>query len=544
LTEHAPGHSLSEVLQKTVDEACEIASSPIGFYHFVTPDEKGLILQAWSTRTRAEYCKAEGEGLHYPVERAGVWADCIRKREPVIHNDYASVEGRRGLPEGHAALIRELVVPIFREGKIVAVLGVGNKSNHYTSRDVEMVTFLADVAWEVASKKKAEEQLKAIEHQLAQSQRLESVGRLAGGVAHDFNNLLTVINGSAAFVAEGLPSDDPLQDDVRQIAEAGNRAAKLTHQLLAFSRKQVCKPEVLDLNATIRQMDQMLRRLIGEDIDLRAVLQGDLWSVEADAGQIEQVIMNLAVNARDAMPNGGHLTFETANVEIDETFALRHADAVPGPHVMVAVTDDGTGMSAEVRERVFEPFFSTKRATQGTGLGLATVWGIVKQSRGNIWVYSEPGHGTTFKLYLPRARGEARNESRRAPAPMRASGAETVLVVEDDAPVRALMSRILRSGGYRVLTAASGQQALDLCEQGATPVDLLVTDVVMPEMSGRQVAERLARIVPRLKVVYMSGYTDNAIVHHGVLDEGVRLIAKPFTAETALRTVREALDDV
>jgi two-component system cell cycle sensor histidine kinase/response regulator CckA len=397
---------------------------------------------------------------------------------------------------------------------------------------------------DVTERRQAEEQIKAIEHQLAQSQRLESVGRLAGGIAHDFNNLLTVINGSAAFLAEGLPDGDPLLEDIRQIAEAGDRAAKLTHQLLAFSRKQVFKPEVLDLNATIRQMGPMLRRLIGEDIDLRTVLQDDLWLVEADAGQIEQVIMNLAVNARDAMPKGGHLTFETANVHMDETFALRHADVSPGSYVMVAVTDDGVGMPADVRERVFEPFFSTKQATQGTGLGLATVWGIVKQSHGNIWVYSEPGYGTTFKVFLPRARGEAKSERPSTPAPTRVTGTETVLVVEDDAPVRELMARILRSGGYRVLTASSGQQALALCEKEATVVDLLVTDVVMPEMSGRQVAERLAGIVPRLKVLYMSGYTDNAIVHHGVLDEGVRLIAKPFTAEVALRTVRDALDAV
>ncbi|MGI5861049.1 MAG: PAS domain-containing protein [Myxococcales bacterium] len=378
------------------------------------------------------------------------------------------------------------------------------------------------------------------EKQLQLSQRLEAVGRLAGGVAHDFNNLLSVILSYADFALADLRESDPIRADLLEIKNAAERAAALTGQLLAFSRKQVREPQVLNINTTVTGIENMLRRLLGEDIQILVCLAEDLGSVEADPGQLEQVIMNLAVNARDAMPRGGKLTIETANVELDDAYARMHVAIKPGNYVLLSVTDTGCGMDAATREHIFEPFFTTKES-KGTGLGLATVYGIVKQSGGNIWVYSERGQGTTFKVYLPRVDLPATETRRRSPAVI-APGTETVLVVEDESAVRKLVERILRLAGYRVLSGANGGEALLLCEKHGDKIDLLLTDVVMPQMSGRELAERLALLSPQLKVLYMSGYTNHAIVHHGVLEPGTRFIGKPFSAPELTYKVREALD--
>ncbi|HEX8845149.1 MAG TPA: PAS domain S-box protein [Pyrinomonadaceae bacterium] len=382
---------------------------------------------------------------------------------------------------------------------------------------------------------------KELEGQLRQAQKMEAAGKLAGGVAHDFNNLLTVINGYSNLTLRRLTAEDPLRLNVEEIRKAGERAAGLTRQLLAFSRKQVLQPKVIDLNGVVREVEKMLRRLIGEDIELRAALGPGLGRVKADPGQIEQVLMNLAVNARDAMPRGGKLTIGTENVYLDEEYAAHHAAVAPGHHVMLAVSDTGSGMDEETRARIFEPFFTTKEAGKGTGLGLSTVYGIVKQSGGHIWVYSEVGRGTTFKIYLPRV-GEDAQEYRQTPEPAeRFWGAETILLAEDDEMVRTMTHVILTERGYRVLAAANGTAALSVCEQAEGPIHLLLTDVVMPGMSGRELADRLARLRPEMKVLFMSGYTDDAIVHHGVLDEGVNFIQKPFTPDALARKVREVL---
>ncbi|MHB8763194.1 MAG: response regulator [Deferrisomatales bacterium] len=382
---------------------------------------------------------------------------------------------------------------------------------------------------------------KKLEAQLRQAQKMEAVGRLAGGVAHDFNNLLQVILGSAEIALDGAEPDGPLAKRLVDVRRAAERAADLTRQLLAFSRKQIVEPVVLDLNAVVRETEKMLRRLIGEDVDLAARLAPDLAPVRADPGQVEQILMNLAINARDAMPGGGRLTLETANVVLDEAYAREHPSVTPGPHVLLAVSDTGTGMGPEVLAHVFEPFFTTKERGKGTGLGLATVYGIVKQAGGHVWVYSEPGHGTAFKVYFPRAEGRA--ETRALPvdeAPL--LGSETVLVVEDEAVVRDLVRCILTGRGYRVVDAPNPAEALGICRSMPEPVHLLLTDVVMPGMGGRQLAERLAAERPGLKVLYMSGYLDNAIVHHGVLDPGVHFLQKPFTPLALARKVRQVLD--
>jgi PAS domain S-box-containing protein len=382
---------------------------------------------------------------------------------------------------------------------------------------------------------------KLLEQQLRQAQKMEAVGRLAGGVAHDFNNMLTVITSYSDLLFEDLEEGDPKRDDLTQIIKAATGAAALTRQLLAFSRQQVIQPRVLDVNAVVESTRKLLTRLIGEDIELVAALAPDLGLVMNDPGQIEQVIMNLVVNARDAMPEGGRLTIETANVEVGTEFVHDHPLAQPGRYVLLAVTDTGTGMDAETQAHVFEPFFTTKEAGKGTGLGLATVYGIVRQSGGFIWLYSELGRGSAFKIYLPRieAAAEPVDASTSAPLPR---GTETVLVVEDAAAVRTVVRQMLERSGYTVLDAADGALALEIAARHHGPIHLVVTDVVMPAMGGRQMSEQLTRHRPDTKVLYTSGYTDDAIVRHGVLEAGVPFLQKPFTPEALVRKVREVLD--
>jgi PAS domain S-box-containing protein len=383
---------------------------------------------------------------------------------------------------------------------------------------------------------------KRLESQLLQAQKMEGIGQLAGGIAHDFNNLLTVISGYADFVREALPPDDPTLADIDEIRKAAQRASSLTQQLLAFARKQVIEPYVINLNTLILNMEKLLRRLIGEDVDLVALPAPDLGQVRVDPGQIEQVIMNLAVNARDAMPDGGQLTIETANVVLDANYARRHISVVPGEYVLIAVSDTGSGMDEATQQHIFEPFFTTKAPGHGTGLGLATCYGIVKQHGGNIWLYSELGQGTTFKIYLPRVDEPPvdvfhRNERRWH------GGSETVLIVEDEVAVRTLAVRALREHGYQVIEASNGSEALQLvrAQQTAT-IDLLLTDVVMPQMGGKALVAQLTEIYPQLKVLFVSGYAASAIVQHGQLEPNTMFLQKPFSPTSIVRKVREVLD--
>jgi PAS domain S-box-containing protein len=380
------------------------------------------------------------------------------------------------------------------------------------------------------------------EEQLLQSQKMEAVGRLAGGVAHDFNNLLTAILGYSELVLQDLGPDHPSTADVKEIRAAGQSAENLTRQLLAFSRRQILQPQTLDLNTVLTRVDALLQRIIGEDVDLTMKLTAPLGRVSADPGQIEQVVLNLAVNARDAMPHGGKLTIETANVMLDEDYVSKHADATPGPHVMVAVTDTGTGMDEDTQQRLFEPFFTTKEAGRGTGLGLATVYGIVTQSRGSIWVYSERGHGSTFKVYLPVTTDESSPAVAFQKTPESLSGHETVLVVEDQAEARSVICETLRRRGYTVIEAINGPDAIVKGRQSDVPIDVMLTDVVMPGMGGRRVAEVIRATRPQLKIVYMSGYTDSSIVDHGILEPGVTFVQKPFATDMLLRKIRDVLD--
>ena len=382
----------------------------------------------------------------------------------------------------------------------------------------------------------------ALEEKLRQSQKMEAVGRLAGGVAHDFNNLLTIILGYSQLLADGLPEGSRLADNTKQIKSAADRAAGITRQLLAFSRKTVLSPHVINLNDIVLNLDSLLRRLIGEDIEVFSMPAKDLGSVKADPSQIEQVVMNLALNARDAMPHGGKLTVETANVNLDGKYAQEHQSVEPGRYVMLAISDTGEGMTQETQARIFEPFYTTKEVGKGTGLGLSMVYGIVKQSGGYVWVYSEPGRGSTFKIYFPRVDAPAEVlEPEKHPIKVQ-RGTETILLVEDDEQLRELSSSVLTNCGYHVLVASTPEQGLTICKVNANRIRLLVTDVVMPRMNGRQLAEQVLKIQPEMKVLYISGYTNNAIGHYGVLDPGLWFLPKPFTLSDLVSKVREVLD--
>ncbi len=379
-----------------------------------------------------------------------------------------------------------------------------------------------------------------LEDQLAHAQRLESVGRLAGGVAHDFNNILAAVLAHAELAREGLPPDAAVREDLAAIESAARRAAELTQQLLTFARKQVVRPTVVDLNSLLASMQRLLRRVLGDDVELETVMGSPIWAVEADQGQLEQVIMNLAINARDAIPSDGRLMIETANVTFDEpTLELRGMTA--GQYVLLSVSDSGEGMDEATRARIFEPFFTTKEVRKGTGLGLATVYGVVARCGGHVFVYSEPGVGTTFKIYLPRSTKRPKAGPPEAPR-VTAGHGETILVVEDHDPLRQVVVRSLSQHGYRVLAAPRPGQALALAEAHPGRIDLLLTDVVMPEMSGKALATALLEGRPELEVVYMSGYTENTIVHHGIPDAGVHFLPKPFTPSVLLAKIREVLD--
>jgi len=383
---------------------------------------------------------------------------------------------------------------------------------------------------------------RVLERQLRMAQKMEAIGRLSGGIAHDFNNLLGVIIGYSRVLKRELGPDNPLCEHALEVEKAGQRAAALTKQLLAFSRQQVLTPAVLNLNTLAKDMEAMLLRLLGEDIEVSLELSPNLASVKADQSQIEQVIMNLAVNARDAMPSGGKLKIQTANVELDQNYTRNHTGSKAGSYVLLSVTDTGVGMDAGTLTHIFEPFFTTKERTNGTGLGLATVYGIVKQSNGYIWVESEPGKGASFQIYLPRHAGHLAADEQKANSGERLHGSETVLLVEDAAPLRKLAQTFLEAGGFKVFSAGSGEEALEVAARHTGTFDLLLTDVVMPGMNGRVLAEHLLPREPGMKVLYMSGYTDSFIAGHGVLEQGTHLLHKPFTEEVLISKVREVLD--
>ncbi|GAB4253515.1 response regulator [Deferrisoma sp.] len=526
-----------EAFRRVLDVVRNVTGSPLGVLGYIGDSGDwvcpSLAGAAWPGHA------PRGEAVRFPPEQwTGPWGRAMREKRTVVSDEPSPV------PEGHAPIRRALAVPLVHGGELVGNLLLVNKDEPYGEEEVALVeriaAHVAPILRARLQRDREQREKEAIREQFYRAQRLESIGRLAGGVAHDFNNMLNVILGYGELIVEKLPPDDPLRPKVEAMVEAGWRAAKLTRQLLAFSRKQTLQPRVVDLNELVQEFEKMLRRLIGEDIVLDLDLRSDIGRVRVDPGQMEQVILNLAVNARDAMPDGGRLHIATAEADLDEAYAATHPGVEPGRYVLLSVSDTGCGMDEETLGHIFEPFFTTKEEGKGTGLGLATVYGIVKQSGGHIWVYSEPGRGTTFKIYLPRAEAEARPDARARPAAPPEGGRGRILVVEDEPAIRELLGTMLTQLGYDVTLAANGGEALLLVEEKGLRPDLVLTDVVMPHMSGKELVERLRQNRPDLRALFMSGYT-GAALPPGVLGEGVPFLPKPFTLRGLADAVRNAL---
>jgi PAS domain S-box-containing protein len=534
--------SVQALLDHALEEAIYITRSKIGYVYHYDENKQTFTLNSWSRDVMPE-CRVLNQRAVYELDKTGIWGEAVRQRRPIMVNDFTRPDPlMKGYPEGHVHLSRFLTVPVFMDQRIVAVVGVANKEEPYDDNDLLQLTLLMDAVWKMVERRRAQEEMATLEDQFRQVQKLESIGRLAGGVAHDFNNMLCIILGYAEGLKRELPEGSRHYKDAYEIAEAARRSAALTRQLLAFSRRQALQSVVLDPNALLLNIEKMLRRLIGEDIVFELSLEKGLWLILADPGQIEQVVMNLAVNARDAMPQGGRLLVETFNVQIDHDYAQSHQGVIPGRYVMISVTDSGSGMTQDVLDHIFEPFFTTKKMGEGTGLGLATVYGIVKQSGGNIWVYSEPGQGTTFKIYLPVHEGDGV-----VPAPTETGGhvpgtGQLVMVVDDEPALQILAERVLTDLGYQVVRSGGGEAALGLVEpDGGLRPKLLITDVIMPGMNGLELYDRMRAVVPGLKVLFMSGYTDSTVMKRGAIRDGLPFLAKPFNTLDLSRKVESLL---
>lgn len=548
---------LASLAQKfsTVRDITEIYRALRDFALVSTPGSSICVSYAEHGVRTPVYASCEGreidltEKLAVNMRDSSPHARALATSKVVITDDFQKATAREEIvPMGFDASPgiprSSLVAPMSVMGRIIGSVEVqAMQPSAFDQEHATAMRMAANLAAVAIENTRLFEREREREEQLRQSQKMEAVGRLAGGVAHDFNNLLTAIIGYSQLIHARLDRTSPLRHDVEEIQKASQRASALTSQLLAFSRKQVIQPKVLDLNLVIANLEKMLRRLIGEDVELTTRFDQNPVFAKADPGQIEQVIMNLAINSRDAMPQGGKLIIETSNVILDEVYASKRGPGVkPGPHVCLTVTDTGCGMDKEVQSHIFEPFFTTKEQSKGTGLGLSTVYAIVNQNGGDIRVDTRPGKGASFKIYLPRVDSPSEETITNKARKELRSECETILLVEDEDVVRSLVREILNMQGYNVLEAANGVKALPVCEKHEGQIHLMLTDVVMPQMGGRELAERVARLRPATKVLFMSGYTDDAIVHHGVLDAGISFIQKPFAPDVLARKVREILD--
>ncbi len=533
--------SIEDVMRSTLDEAERLTESRIGFFHFLEADQITISLQVWSNSTEKNSCWVEGCSGHYPLSDAGVWADAVRERRALIHNNYDELLNRKGMPAGHSRVKRELVVPIMRGEKIMAIIGIGNKTDDYDQEDVKLLSALASIAWDIIGRKQAELSERRVQNELAKAQKMELVGRLAGGVAHDFNNMLCVILGQAEMALPDSQHNESLTAALQEIINAAKKSAELANQLLAFARKQPLIAKVLDLNVLIGDMLNMLRRLLGEYITLVWHPGQNLSAVMIDSSHFDQILVNLCVNARDAIVGTGTIVIRTKNVTRHESSAFDGIEIPTGEYVVLSVTDDGMGIEEKNADHVFEPFFTTKESGKGTGLGLSTVYGLVKQNNGMIKFFSEPGKGSEFSVYLPKYGGSDLSVKREQPPEPVKPGVETILVVDDENEILKLSKMILKKQGYRVLTADSPGQAIKIAEEQDGDIHLLLTDIVMPEMNGRVLSEKIGLIYPHIKVLFMSGYTADIIATQGEVDEVMNLIQKPFSVNKLIKEVYDIL---
>lgn len=540
ILEH-PAPDIQTFLDFALQEVLELTQSRLGYIYFYDEEHKIFELNTWSRNVMAA-CSITEPQTRYELDKTGIWGEAVRQRRPILLNDFnASHPLKKGVPEGHAELSSFLTIPVFINERIVAVVGVANKTEAYDDSDVVQLTMLMNAVWKVVEQRQAQEQSQKLQTQLLQAQKMESIGRLAGGVAHDFNNQLSVIIGYAQMAAMKLAPDNPVQKDLEEINHATQRSAELTQQLLAFARQQPASPRVLNLNATISSMLKMLRRLIGEDIVLDWIPGNSPWNVRMDPFQMDQIMANLAVNARDAIEGVGYLTIATNNVVLDEAACRSFPDCRPGEYILLSISDTGVGIPLDIMDRIFDPFFTTKELGKGTGLGLATVYGIVNQNKGFIKVYSEVGKGTVFRIYLPRDLASPAPPQKIA-SDLPLGGFETILLVEDELKLLELTCFMLEQLGYTVLTASTPELALIRVQEYSNPIHLLITDLVMPQMNGRQLWEKLQVLRSDLKVLYVSGYPAEVIAHHGIIHEDVPFLSKPFSVTALAAKVRQVLE--
>jgi len=537
-----PTKDIRALFNYALEEVIKFTGSKIGYVVYYGDDNKSLILSVWSENV-VKACLARELGPDSELAKTCMWADAFHQRTAIIVNDFTKAHPLgKGVPLGHLEVSRFLSVPILQSDKVIGMVGIANKESDYDQEDVMQVQILMGGAWKEAERKRSEEAREQLEAQLNQSQKMEAIGRLAGGVAHDFNNILQAVLGYGELLLESVRDDKNVRDLVEGIVSEAKRASTLTNQLLAFARKQSIMLKVLDLNEAVTVMMKMLRRLLGEDIDLCWKPAVGLWSVKMDLDQINQILANLAVNARDAIKGNGKVTIETANVVFDEDYRKTHVGVTPGNYVMLAVSDNGVGLDKQAQSQIFEPFFTSKQRDKGTGLGLATVYGIVKQNGGSINVYSEPEQGSTFKIFLPScAENQTGSEESSQSVESVQGGDETVLIVDDEEALLRAGKLILESLGYHVLAANGPEAAISLSQTYAGVIHVVLTDVVMPKMSGRELLQRLIAQRPEMKSVYMSGYTANVIAHHGVLDVGIHFLQKPFSRKELAAKIREAV---
>lgn len=535
-------------LDYALDEAIQLTNSKIGYIYFYSEQKKEFILNTWS-KSVMDVCSIRDQEIVYHLDKTGLWGEAVRQRKEILVNDFqADNPLKKGYPAGHAPLHRFLTIPVFNGDQIVAVVGVANKESDYTNTDILQLQLLMDGVWKQVEaihghgeRLKLYQEKRELEEQVRQSQKLESVGRLAGGMAHDFNNMLQVILGYTEMGLEQIPQGHPFHADLEEIKKVGQRSAELTRQLLAFARKQAIKPKILDLYATVENTLKLLRRLIGEDIQVTLKPSRSPAMIKMDPTQVDQLLTNLCVNARDAIENKGEILISVAPIIVDAAYAAKNPDAVPGEYILLTVSDTGCGMTSAVRQHIFEPFFTTKQTGKGTGLGLATVYGIVRQNKGFINVHSEVGKGTTFSIHIPLEHAPLEQEDKPVIPLESLCGNETILLVEDEENVRKTTTRFLEQMGYHVLAVGTAEDALLCAGQSGKTINLLLTDVILPKMSGRELAETLLRKNASLRVIFMSGYPADVISRHGMLTPGICFLPKPFDRTKLAQTLKEAL---